>query len=208
MPGLFQTHRQFRYRSWLLWMPEKSRSDVYVCCWVRFGYVVWRPSEVLACRLRAGLKAGCSEDPLLNGFFVNDVLTNDLIDLLGGHFGVPDAIRPNQKNRTSLADSQTVNFASEDNSFRSITVFQSKLPDEPFQFIPGRQACFWVAAFCFGGGGAEQQVMADLSCGHAATAGIGMRVVPLATCSRTARRAHWSTRKTSSSIGLAIRSAL
>ena len=93
---------------------------------------------MLAWRVLRALKARCFDDPLLNGLFVDDVLVNDLVDFFCGDLGVPDAIWPYQENRAFLADSQAVNFASENHSFRSILVFESKLLDESFQFIPGR----------------------------------------------------------------------
>ena len=82
------------------------------------------------------LKGGFFEDPLLDGFLIENVLNNDWFDLVCSDVGVPDSIRPDQENRSLFADSQAVNLASQDDSFRSITVLKSKLLDQSFEFIP------------------------------------------------------------------------
>ncbi|WP_222929528.1 hypothetical protein [Synechococcus sp. PROS-7-1] len=48
---------------------------------------------------------------------------------------------------------------------------EPQVAHEAFQLIPGFQSYGWIAAFRFGGCGAEQQVMAD----QAATAAIDIR---------------------------------
>ena len=126
---------------------------------------------------------------------VNDVLFNDGPDPVGGCFGVPDAIGPDQEDRTAFAHSQAIGFASQNDALRSPWIFQIQLSDHLLEFIPAGVSCFRIAAFAAGGCGAEQQVMADspLCCHgflHAASEAAGTRRVPRFTHSRTAWRAH------------------
>lgn len=82
------------------------------------------------------LKGGFFEDPLLDGFLIENVLNNDWFDLVCSDVGVPDSVRPDQENRSPFADSQAVNFASQDHSLRSITALKAKLLNQSFEFIP------------------------------------------------------------------------
>ena len=90
----------------------------------------------------------------------------------------------------SFAHPEAIRFAAQNNPLRTFRVFEIQCSNNVFQFSPGLSSDCWIAALGFGGGCAEQQVMADQSRIHAAIAVNGTRVVPRFTCSRTAMRAH------------------
>ena len=89
------------------------------------------------------------------------MLFNDSFDPIRRNIGVPNSVWPDQKNRPSFAHPEAISFATQNNSLRAFGVFEIQFTNNALQLIPGLCPKRWIAAFGFGRGCAEQEVMAD-----------------------------------------------
>ena len=132
------------------------------------------------------VERAAADHPVFAGTSTDHMLFEDASNPFRRDPSIPDAIWPDQQHRALVTNPQAVSFAAQDHPAWPVRSLQCQLSHSKFQSLPAGCAEGRITAFRLGGCCTEQQVVTD----HAAMAVSGSRLVPRATCSRTAVRAH------------------
>lgn len=142
------TWQQLQAKRWLRLAPVETSKP---------GLIVF-----LAPGLVAHAEVLAPDHPVFHRDSTDQVLAQDRLNPLGGHAAVNHPIGPDQQDRPLGADPQAVGFGAQHDAFRPGGILQSQLPHQLLEAGPAGGADRRIrAAEGLGGGGAEQQVVAD-----------------------------------------------